>query len=176
MKYLLFALAAMLIWGLWGFLPKLATGSIDCRSATFWTWTGMLIVAMTCLALVGGKPQTGGHSFLWAMATGFCGLLGALFYYKAMSMAGGNTATVIVLSALYPVVSVLLAALILRERLNAGQLVGILLCTVGAVVLVCFSPKSQVTTPSGATHSAPTASPMNEDAKSTPQHVAGGAI
>lgn len=135
MSYWVYVVGAMVSWGLWGFLPKLATARLSFKDATVWEWIGMAAVAMPCLWLLGGRPATGNGSFVYALLTGMAGLAGALLYYRAMSACGPDTANVIVVSALYPVVSVLLAVLFLQQKLNPGQLIGIALCLAGTVVI-----------------------------------------
>jgi drug/metabolite transporter (DMT)-like permease len=61
------------------------------------------------------------------------GSLGNVAYYQALAM-GGKAAAVTPLTALYPVFTVLLALLILRERLNRVQGAGVVL-SVGAMFL-----------------------------------------
>ena len=139
MSYWVYVMGAMVCWGLWGFLPKLATSNLNFKDATVWEWIGMLAVALPCLWLIGGRPATGNGSFIYALLTGVAGLGGALLYYKAMSLCGPNVANVVVVSALYPVVSILLTIVFLQQKLNMGQLLGIVLCLVGTAVVARFS-------------------------------------
>lgn len=141
MGYLVWVAGAMLAWGVWGFIPKLAAGRFDNLSWMFWSWLGAVPVVATCLAFLRFAPQSGGGAWYLPMLTGACGLGGGLMYYKAMTLCGPNTATVVVVSAMYPVVSVLLGILVTGDRLSLGQGLGILLCLMGAAVLVLSSPK-----------------------------------
>lgn len=139
MSYWIYVLGAMIMWGLWGFLPKLASQRLNYTDATVWEWVGMVVVALPCFLLVKGRPDFGNGAGWYAMATGVCGLSGALLYYRAMATSGGHTANVVVISALYPVISVLLAVLILGNKINLGQGVGIAMCLAGSVVLARYS-------------------------------------
>lgn len=140
MSYWVYVSGAMIMWGLWGFLPMLASQHMGYKDATVWEWIGMLAVALPCLIMVRGRPSTGDGGACWyAMATGLCGLAGALLYYKAMAASGDYSANVIMVSALYPVISIALAFAILGQTINAGQAVGIILCLTGSLVIAKFS-------------------------------------
>lgn len=78
-----------------------------------------------------GSGDARGLAF--ALTAGILSCLGNVAYYHALNL-GGKAATVIPLTALYPLVTVLLALLLLRERLNAAQTSGIAL-SLGAIYL-----------------------------------------
>lgn len=139
MNYWVFVFGAMIMWGLWGFLPKLASNRLSYTDATVWEWIGMSVVALPCLWIARGRPDFGNGAGWFALATGVCGLLGALLYYRAMASSGTHTASVIVVSALYPVISVILTVAILGHKINMGQAAGIALCLAGSMVLARYS-------------------------------------
>jgi drug/metabolite transporter (DMT)-like permease len=59
----------------------------------------------------------------WGVAAGFGGAGGNLLYFLATGT--GQLTTVAVLTALYPAVTVILAAVVLHERASRTQLVGL---------------------------------------------------
>src|SRR5437899_2421911 len=63
---------------------------------------------------------------LLALGAGTLTCLGNVAYYGALNH-GAKAATVVPLTALYPVVTILLAVMVLKERLNLFQIVGIVL-------------------------------------------------
>jgi bacterial/archaeal transporter family protein len=135
MHYLVYAVAAMLMWGIWGFLPKLAAARLDFRSASVWATIGNLSIVIPILLSLRAKPSTGEGAYSWSIASGLCGAIGGLFYYKALTMAGPNASSVITISALYPVVSVILACTFSREQLSTTQMIGIALCVAGGLLI-----------------------------------------
>ena len=139
MRYLVYTGGVIVAWGLWAFLPKLATSRLDYKTAIVWEWLGMVVLVVPCLIMLGGRIDTGKGAFGYAVVAGICGLSGGLLYYKAMSVCGEHAATVATLSAVYPVVSILLAVLILHEKLNMGQVAGMILCLAGALLLAFCS-------------------------------------
>jgi transporter family protein len=64
---------------------------------------------------------------IWvALSAGILSCLGNIAYYHALNL-GGKAATVIPLTALYPLVTIVLALALLGESLNRTQLIGIIL-------------------------------------------------
>jgi bacterial/archaeal transporter family protein len=123
--WLLWSLAALLAWGLWAILPSLMDGSVSAGQVQALSTIGVIPV-MLVLGLSRKPPAPGNarKGALLALAGGALGSLGNVAYYDALSR-GGNAATVITLTALYPLVTVLLAMFYLKERLNGVQVAGV---------------------------------------------------
>lgn len=118
------ALLALLVFGLWGFFPKLAVTYINPQSALVYQVAGGLVVGVLVLILIGFKPQVHPLGVLFALLTGVTGVLGTLFYYAAARR--GNISVVVSMTALYPLITIFLAFIILREPISARQIVGLL--------------------------------------------------
>jgi transporter family protein len=103
------ALAALMFFGLWGFFTKLAVNHINSKSAT----------------------DSKGFSF--AILTGLTYGVGCLFYFIAASK--GKIMTVVTLTSLYPVITILLSYLLLKEDVNVRQCIGIMLAFVAIVLM-----------------------------------------
>ncbi len=116
------ALAALVLYGLWGFLPKLAMGHISPRSALVYETAGALLVGLVALGQLGFKPETNARGILFAVLTGVAGMAGTLFYFQAAR--SGKISLVVTVTALYPLLTLLLAVLILKEPLTLRQLCG----------------------------------------------------
>ena len=124
---------ALITFGFWGFFPKLAMNYIAPQSAVIYQVLGGLFVGIVGLALVGFKPETHPMGILFALLTGITGVLGTLFYYSAASR--GQISIVVSLTALYPLITILLAIIFLHETLTLKQVVG--LCfAISAIVLL----------------------------------------
>ena len=72
----------------------------------------------------------------WGLASGMCGSAGTILFFLAT--ARGTLTLVAVLSALYPAITVLLAAGLLRERAARLQLVGLAMATLAVVLITSF--------------------------------------
>ena len=88
------------------------------------------------LAFIVLRPQLGGaeiRGIIPAVLTGVMGYLGLLCFMYAIR--GGKICVVAPLTALYPVVSIALAIIFLKERINTVQVAGIILALVSAVMI-----------------------------------------
>lgn len=69
----------------------------------------------------------------WGVPAGLCGAAGNIFFFLATG--SGLLTVVAVLSALYPAITVILAAVVLHEKAGASQLAGLILAAL-AVALI----------------------------------------
>ena len=130
--WLALSLMAVVAWGFWGFLPTLASKSLDPRAVIVFQTVGTLTILL-------GMAATGGLRFAWeargaglAFASGVAGTLGSLAFVYALTK--GQPTPVLTVTALYPIVSVVLAFVVLGEELTRKKLLSIA-CALGAVVL-----------------------------------------
>ena len=128
------AFGVFLAWGLWSFLPKLTVRYIDPRSAAIFEALGALIVALGLLFVMQMRVQAHPAGIALAMLTGVLGLLGALCFLIAVDC--GPVSLVTVLSALYPVLTVLLAAAFLGETITLRQGCGMALALLAVALIV----------------------------------------
>ncbi len=123
--WLLPTLAALLFWGFWGFIPKLTTRYLPPQSAIVYEVMGAILLAAIALFLMDFRLQFHPQGAALAIATGSLGFLGAFCFLTAVTR--GPVTLVATISALYPVVSVLLARALLQEPVTLLQGVGIVL-------------------------------------------------
>lgn len=123
--WLLWTIAALLSWGVWAILSKLIGESLSASHNQALSTIGLLPVALALLfsrrLVTTGNRMRGA---LFAIGAGGLACGGNVAYYRALNL-GEKAATVVALTGLYPLVTVLLAILLLRERLNKVQLTGI---------------------------------------------------
>ena len=124
------ALALGLTFWLLGFFVTPALGQV----VPIWLFRLTALFLLTPLALL--RPKSLGWLSRSNLALVSCvGLLDtAAFVASAFGFAGGHVAIVSVLASLYSAVTVLLAAIFLRERLHAIQWLGITLLLAGVIV------------------------------------------
>ncbi len=132
-NWFLSAFFALIIYGFWGFFPKLAVNYIDPRSALIYQVLGAMAVGGIVLGMVGFQPQSHPKGVLFAVLTGVAGIVGTLFYFAAASK--GRISVVVSLTALYPLVTILLAAIFLREPITLKQGFGVI-CALLAITLL----------------------------------------
>lgn len=127
------ATAAFLCWGVWAFLPKLTTRYIDPKSAIVYEALGGLVIAAVVLVMIGFKPATDGRGVGLALVTGILGVAGAMAYLYAMQK--GPVILISTITALYPIMAIALAGLVLDEPVSLRQWMGIAL-GLAAMILI----------------------------------------
>jgi len=93
-------------------------------------------VVLAAVVLVRAKPagrDAGGRVLVAALASGVLDASANLFY--VLATRAGLFGVAIVLTSLYPGITVLLARVVLRERMHAIQRLGLLLAAVGVIVV-----------------------------------------
>jgi drug/metabolite transporter (DMT)-like permease len=128
-RWFLFSILTVVLWGVWGFLPRL----LDKMSpeqmqviSTLGLFPVMALLAWPRERLSGTNVKRG---CVLAIAAGLVGSAGMLGFYRLLN-AGQSAATVVPFTSLYPLVTVLLAVLLLKEKLNGIQTAGVVLALV----------------------------------------------
>lgn len=131
-----YALLALFAWGLWGFLPKLAVSCLEPKCAFIFQVMGALATGLCAFFFM--KPDILDaelRGIVPAVLAGVMGCLGGLCFLYALR--SGKISVIAPLTAVYPVVSVALAVIFLKERINYVQCTGVVLAVV-AVVLISY--------------------------------------
>lgn len=115
---------AFIVWGLWSFIPKITVRYISPKSAVVYEVLGGILVAIMVLYSLNFRPDIHPKGVALGIITGLLGFLGALFFLFAVSH--GPVSLIVTLTALYPVISILLAIVILHEPITLKQGVGII--------------------------------------------------
>lgn len=127
------ALIALFSFGFWGLFTKMSVIHIDSKSALIFQTVGVLIVGLITLSLMNFKPATEPKGLIFALLTGIAYGVGCLFYFIAASK--GKIITVVTLTALYPLITILLAYLLLKEGINIKQWIGIGLALIAIILM-----------------------------------------
>jgi transporter family protein len=128
-----FAILCILWWGLWGFLSKIGSGSANPLQMQVLFTLGMLPVALGMLIQIQWKLDRNAGGATYGILSGVVTGLGTLGYYAALRQQ--NASVVTPLTGLFPVLTIGLAFIILRERLNKVQWGGMILALASIVVL-----------------------------------------
>jgi bacterial/archaeal transporter family protein len=134
-----FAILALVLWGVTGVTQKLSTNRITSERSFLWFCWAM--VALSCAVLVVARPHwgLGRVVVLCSIAGGALNGLGAWTSFRALE-SGGKASVVISLVSLYPLLTVLLAVLLLGERLTLMQTAGAITAITAAILLSLEGP------------------------------------
>lgn len=123
-RWLLWTLLAIACWGVWAVIPRAIGTALSAQQQQALCTIGLLPLLLVLAPLkepAGAERQRRGR---WvSFAAGICSSLGNLPFFTLLA-GGAKTATVVPLAALYPVVTVTLAVIVLKERLNIVQSIG----------------------------------------------------
>lgn len=126
-RWLRWSVLALLSWGVWAIMAKLIGEALSGMQNQILSTLGILPVVFA-MGFLKKSPKTDlqRRGISYALVGGVFSCLGNVFYYDVLSR-GGKAAMIVPLTALYPLVTILLAMLLLKERLNRIQLGGVLL-------------------------------------------------
>ena len=127
------ALFAFVLWGFWAFLPKIATQYIDPKSIIFFEVFGAIFVGLIALVSLDFKLQTDPRGVALAILVGALGLGGSFAYIYAI--AKGPVGIISIFTALYPILTIMLAYFVLQEPISVKQGVGICFAMVAIFLL-----------------------------------------
>jgi uncharacterized membrane protein len=131
--WLWYALLCVFWWGLWGFLSKIGSEAASPSQMQILFTLGMLPVAIGMLLQMRWKLDRNGGGVTYGILCGVATGLGTLGYYAALREQNASLVTPV--TGLFPVLTVVLAFVVLRERLNRVQMGGMLLALTAIVVL-----------------------------------------
>jgi bacterial/archaeal transporter family protein len=123
--WLVYSLLTIVFWGAWGAVSKMASDAVDANTNQVYFTLGLLPLILIMLRSSrqrgGGQQRRAGMA--WAFVTGILGGLGNIAFFHALG-TGGRVSIVAPATALFPLVTVILATTLLHERLSAQQKVG----------------------------------------------------
>ena len=134
-RWLLFSLLTIVVWGAWGAVSKMASNGIDADTNQVFFTVGLLPLIL----FVWWSPRTRGGKnrkagIAWAFLTGILGGTGNIAFFHAF-VIGGKASIVTPVTALFPLVTVILAITFLHERIGTAQKFGLVLALVAIYLL-----------------------------------------
>jgi len=126
-RWLIWTLLALAFWGAWALLAKVIGDALTPTQSQVLSTIGMVpVIVGVAFSKNLGAVGTRVRGSILAFAAGLLGSLGNIVYYGLLN-SGAKAATVIPFTAMYPLITVLLAVLFLNEKLNRIQLFGVVL-------------------------------------------------
>jgi transporter family protein len=136
--WLWLSILTMALWGAWGIQSKLVLETLTPLANQIVFVVGLVPLVIWCLvaqprlsATLSRERRPGA---VYAFLTGTLGAVGNIAFFVALGK-GGPASIVVPLTSLFPLVTVLLAAVWLRERIGGAQIVGLGFALVAIVLL-----------------------------------------
>jgi transporter family protein len=131
-RWLIYALLCILAWGTWGFVAKLGADRIAPGPLQILATAGTLPLALIAFLQLRMRLEKDARGITYGIANGVLSGIGLLAYYAAVSR--GKVSVVGPVTSLFPLLTVALAFIFLRERLNRVQIAGVVLSLIAIAI------------------------------------------
>ncbi|HEY7307621.1 MAG TPA: EamA family transporter [Bryobacteraceae bacterium] len=122
-SWILYSCVVIVFWGVVGLFQKLGTNRVSAHTLVVWLTVGYILLVPILLART-GVSGLGRMTLLIGVLGGFTNGLGAWYLFASLE-AGAKASIAIPLTALNPLLTIILAFSFLGERLTPVQWVGI---------------------------------------------------
>lgn len=132
-----FALGSAVFAALTAILAKVGIEGVDSNLATAVRTLVVLVMAWAIVLVTGvqgGLASISAKSWIFLVLSGLATGVSWLCYYRALQL--GQASLVVPIDKLSLVITLVLAVVLLREQLTARGVVGAVLVTIGAIVMV----------------------------------------
>jgi len=134
-RWFWYAVLSVIFWGGWAVCAKLGSREIPAAPMQVLFTFGAVPVALGLLMARRFRIERNAPGLFYGITKGILSGLGGIAVFAAYR-AGGNTAVITAATGMYPIITVVLAVLILRERLSWIQIIGL---GFAAVAFLAFS-------------------------------------
>ncbi len=132
-KWFWYSILCVVCWGGWTILAKLGSQQISAEASQFLFAWGMLPVAAVLLAGRRFQLEKNAKGIFYSIANGVLAAIGSWALFAAYR-TGGNASVITVVTAMYPLFTVVLAMLVLRERLTKLHVIGLIFAAAAFVI------------------------------------------
>lgn len=141
--WFLYAMATTILWGVWGALIELPEKAGFPATLGYSAWAVTLIpVALIALKLVNWNLDTKARPATLAIAAGFMGCGGQLILFQVLRM--GPAYIIFPIISLYPVLTIILSVVLLKEKATKRAWTGIALALLAILMLTYQPPGNSV--------------------------------
>ena len=133
--WLLYAIIAATCWGIWGVLSKGPSRELSgWMTQMLFTFALLPSVIVACLSKNVRTGTDKPRGLFWGFLSGLIAAAGNIFFYMALE-AGAETAIAVPLTNVYPLVTIFIAWVWFKERLNLVQMLGLVLALAAIILL-----------------------------------------
>ncbi|MBX9867671.1 MAG: EamA family transporter [Burkholderiales bacterium] len=134
MLWLILAISALLSYSIWGIMNGVVAKNMDPYTGIFFSSIGYLISSTIALSMIGFRVNLAPLNLISGMSLGLATGIGGLLFLLAIRY-GGNVNIVVVLTSLYPILTLILNYFIFGTSMSITQIIGAILAII-AVILV----------------------------------------
>lgn len=116
------SLIALLLYGAWGYWGSRASSFINPLSITFYSSLGVLLSGIIALVLLGFKLDLHVKGSVYGLLNGLANGIACIFFILALR--NGPTMPVVLVTSMYPMVTLLLCMIFLKQGITLKQGLG----------------------------------------------------
>lgn len=128
------SLAALFLYGAWGYWGTRAANFINPLSITFYSSIGVLISGIIALILLGFKPELSVKGSTYGLLNGLANGIACIFFILALR--NGSTMPVVLVTSMYPMITLIFCMIFLKQELSIKQGLGMVFAL---TALILFS-------------------------------------
>ena len=132
-RWFWYSILCAVCWGAWAILAKLGSREIPPQAMTFLFNVGTLPVGLSVYAARRFKIEKSLPGISFALSIAVVGSVGSIALFAAYHTTA-NTYVITVATSLYPVLTVFLAMIFLRERLSRYQAIGVAFAVIAIIL------------------------------------------
>ena len=132
-KWFWYSVLCILCWGTWALLAKLGSEEIPPDASQFLYAFGALPLALVLLARRRMKLEKDAAGIAYSVTNGVLSGIGSWAVFAAYRTQG-NAAIITTVTAMYPLITVILAVTVLRERLTRLHVLGLGFAVVAFII------------------------------------------
>jgi transporter family protein len=132
-RWFWYSILCVLCWGGWALFSKLGSREIPPQTMQFLFTIGTVPVGIALLVARKFRMERSPRGTTYALLNGILAGVGGLTLFAAYH-TDSNTALVTVVTALYPMITVVLAVLLLREQFRLVQVLGLMFAMAAIVI------------------------------------------
>lgn len=132
-KWLSLVVICTLCWGVWGYLVKIGSDAMSPQAMQILFVIGMVPLLVAALARTRLAVDRDRRGVTYGILNGVLATFGMLAFYAAMGR--GKASIIGPMTSLFPLFTVLGAVLVLKEKMNRVQLMGIVVGLVAVAIL-----------------------------------------
>lgn len=129
-----FALTSLVLYGAWGYWGTRAAGFVNPLTLTFYSSIGVMFAGFVALMLLEFKPESSLRGNSYALLNGLANGVACIFFVAALRR--GPAMPVVLITSMYPLVTLLLSLIFLKQGLTMRQSIGMVFAL---AALVLFS-------------------------------------
>ena len=133
-RWMIPAVGALLLWGFWAFLPKLALQTLPPSSVIVYEFLGSGLVIAWALYSLRFQVEKNVDAVKTCTLTSIMGMFAVFSYIYALQT--GPVSAVTVITAMYPLITLFLAWIVLKERLNRRQMAAAIVALLSIATMV----------------------------------------